>query len=560
MIALGSGVAEVHGPSVEPQRSSVGEMLREAAADSPGTIALIAGAAEQADRRRWTYAELLHDAEACARMLLSCYRPGDRIAVWSPNLPEYQVVQYGVALAGMTMVTINPAFRRDEAAAVLRKSGAVACFAAKNFRGRPLAVVASELAAELPALLDVHRLEGLAELIGTSVPALELPDVDPQTSAQILYTSGTTGEPKGAMLSHLGMVNNIPWAVRRIACGKEDDAVFMAVLPMFHLAGCVVAAVGSLALHGTLLTVDGFDAGRVLRLIEEERVTTMNLVPTMILAMLDEPTLRERDLSSLGSIMLGGTTVAPQLVARVESELGIPVVNGYGMTEAACVTMTQHLDDHDERIYTSGLPFPGVGVRIVDPHSMQLCPPGVPGEAQTKGFHVMSGYFEDPVATAAAFTSDGWYRSGDICTLDSRGYLRVVGRTKEMIIRGGENIFPREIEDQLLAHPAVAEAAVIGLPDDYYGEVPAAFVLLQSETRASAGELRGFLYQRLTGVKVPAHWYFVDEFPRTSSGKVRKFVLRERWSTGVYQPADAESRPLDRGGDGAHGGDAEAAQ
>lgn len=540
MIASRSGIAEVYGPSIEVRRIAVGEMLREAAAEAPEAVALIEGTVEPSARRRWTYRELLRDAGACAALLVERYSPGDRIAVWSPNLAEYQILQYGVALAGMTMVTINPAYRRDEAALVLRKSGAVACFAAESFRGRPLAPVVSELIGELPSLIEVHRIEKLSELIqdvdGEGTP---LPVVDPELAAQILYTSGTTGEPKGAMLSHLGMVNNIPWAVRRIACGREQDAVFMAVLPMFHLAGCVVAAIGSISLRGTLLSVNGFDAAHVLRLIEEERVTTMNLVPTMIIAMLDEPTRRERDLGSLGSIMLGGASVAPELVQRVESELGIPVVNGYGMTEAACVTMTSHVDDDDERLTSSGLPFPGVGVRVVDTASGNVVPRDMPGEAQTKGVHVMSGYFEDPDATSAAFTADGWYRSGDICTIDASGYLRVVGRSKEMIIRGGENIFPREIEDQLMAHPGVAEAAVIGLPDDYYGEVPAAFVRLQRDSRASAAELQAFLYERMTGVKVPSHWYFVDDFPRTSSGKVRKFVLREQWDEGAFEQGEA---------------------
>jgi fatty-acyl-CoA synthase len=528
-------VAEVHGPSLELHQVAVGGMVRQAAIDSPDRVALIEGATEPSgERRSWTYSELLRDAEACARVLLSRYSPGDRIAVWSPNLPEYQIVQYGVALAGMTLVTINPAFRSNEAGYVLRQSGAVACFVGESFRGRPLAAVAFELAAELPSLIDVHPIEQLADLAATADPAVSLVDVDPDAPAQILYTSGTTGEPKGAMLSHRGMVNNIPWAVRRIACGVEDDVVFMAVLPMFHLAGCVVAALGSVALRGALLTVNGFDAARVLQLIEQERVTTMNLVPTMIIAMLDEPTRPDRDLSSLGSIMLGGAAVAPELMARVESELGIPVVNGYGMTEAACVTMTSHLDDDEERRNSSGLPFPGVAVRVVDLQTGELCLPDVPGEAQTKGFHVMSGYFENADATRGAFTEDGWYRSGDVCTIDARGYLRVVGRSKEMIIRGGENIFPVEIEGELLAHDAVAEVAVIGLPDDYYGEIPAAFVMLQSGRQASADSLREFLYERLTGVKVPAKWYFVDEFPRTPSGKIRKFVLREQWLEGAF--------------------------
>jgi len=526
--------AEVHGAGFAARALAVGDLLREAATDRPDAIALVEGGPERELRRRWTYGELLAGAEACARALLERYGPGDRIAVWAPNMPEYQLAQYGIALAGMTLVTLNPAFRREEARYVLEQSGSVACLAARDFRGRPLADTARELVDAIPSLRAVHELNRLSELTAGAVAGTALPDVDPGMAAQILYTSGTTGAPKGAMLPHLGMTNNIPLAIRRIASGVEDNAVFMASLPMFHLAGCVVAAIGSIALRGSLLTVNGFDSAFVLRLIEEERITTMNLVPTMMIAILADPSLRERDLSSLGSIMLGGAIVAPELARRVESELGVPVIVGYGMTEAACVTMTSHLDDASDRYDTCGLPFPGVAVRVVDPATGAVCAPGVAGEAQTSGFHTMSGYNANPEATAAAFTDDGWYRTGDLCTIDPRGYLRVVGRSTEMIIRGGENIYPREVEDELLHHAAVAEAAVIGLPDDYYGEIPAAFVRLRPGLHAGAEELRAFLYERVTGVKVPARWYFVDDFPRTPSGKVRKFVLREQWDQGVY--------------------------
>jgi fatty-acyl-CoA synthase len=529
--------AEARGPAARVRPAAVGDLLRQAASDSADRIALVEGASDRSARRRWTYGGLCADAEAVARGLLQRYREGDRIAIWSPNVPEYQLVQYGVALAGMTLVTLNPAFRPEEARYVLEQSGSTACFAADRFRDRPLAATAHQLVEVVPSLQEVHQIDQLGPLMEAGKAATPLPVVDPASPAQILYTSGTTGAPKGAMLPHLGMVNNIPYAVRRIACGVEDEAVFMSVLPMFHLAGCVVAAIGSMALRGSLLTVNGFNAALVLRLIEEERITTMNLVPTMMLAMLADPTLLEHDLSSLGSIMLGGASVAPELVRRVESELGIPAIVGYGMTEAACVTMTSHLDSAEDRHNTCGRPFPGVAVRVVDPQTGAVCAPCVPGEVQTAGFHTMSGYHANPEATAAAFTSDGWYRSGDLCTIDTRGYLRVVGRSAEMIIRGGENIYPREIEDKLLLHTAVDEVAVIGLPDDYYGEVPAAFVRFRPDAHASATELREFLYERLTGVKVPAQWFFVDEFPRTPSGKIRKFVLRELWRQGSYPTA-----------------------
>ena len=533
------GAAHVKGPAEEPRQLTVGELLRGAAVERPDAPALIEGHADASRRRRWTYAQLLADAEACARALLARYQPGDRVALWSQNLPEYQVVQYGVALAGMTLVTVNPAFRAHEAEYVLAQSGAVACFAAGEFRGRPLLATARELCRSAGALREVVAIEQLEEFVDTGDAATALPEVDPRMAAQILYTSGTTGAPKGAMLPHVGMTNNIPHAARRIASGVQESPVWLAVLPMFHLAGCVVAALGSIALRGALLTVDHFDAPFALRLMEEERVTTMNLVPTMMIAMLQDPTFPQRDLARVGSIMLGGAPIAPELVRRVEAALGVPVIVGYGMTEAACVTMTSHLDSAEDRATTCGLPFPGVEVRIVDPRTQALCRTGEAGEAQTRGYHTMSGYHGDPQATSRALTEDGWYRSGDLCTLDERGYLRVVGRTTEMIIRGGENVYPREIEDELLHHGAIAEAAVIGLPDDYYGEAVAAFVRLREGHAVAAEELRTSLRERLTGHKVPSRWFFVADYPRTPSGKIRKFVLREQWERGAYDADEA---------------------
>lgn len=518
---------------------SVGDFLRRAAADSGDKTALVEGSVERNSRRRWTYSELLSDAETCAHALLGSYKPGDRIAIWAPNIAEYQILQYGVALAGMTLVTVNPTFRLDEARYVLERSHAVACFTVERFRGRALLETAHEIGRSVPSLQDVVDFRSWEDLLTSGSYGGELPDVDPWSAAQILYTSGTTGLPKGAMLPHVGMTNNVPHGALRIAAGAEDASVWLGVLPMFHLAGCVVAALGSVALRGTLLTVLNFDPELALQLIEEEHVTTTNLVSTMMLAMLQHPSFATRDLRSLHSVYLAGGPVPPALVRRLEWELGIVPIVGYGLTEAAIVTTTSCDDDPEDRAMTCGRALPGVEVRVVDRESGRVRRWGEVGEIQTRGSHTMLGYLDDPAATSATFTPDGWMRTGDLCTIDERGYVRVVGRAKEMIIRGGENIYPREIEDELLRHDAIAEVAVIGLPDEYYGEVVAAFVRVREGYAVTAAELRAELRTKLTGHKVPTRWFFVSSYPLTPSGKIKKNELLGLWEQGGYAEATA---------------------
>lgn len=521
------------------QEVSVGDFLRSAVQSAPDAVALIEGAPDPAARRRWTYEKLFSEAETCARALLSRYEPGDKVAIWAPNVPEYQVLQYGVALAGMTLVTINPTFRVPEAQYVIDSSGAACCFTVEEFRGRSPLQSALEVQRAAAGLRDVFTFSHWGEFLTDGQNLLPLPRVDPRSPAQVLYTSGTTGLPKGAMLPHVGMTNNIPVAARRIAAGNQAPSVWMVVLPMFHLAGCVVAALGSVAMRGAVLSVLNFEPELALRLIEQERVTTTNLVSTMMLAMLQHPSFPERDVSSLHSVYLGGGPIPPALVRRLERDLGIIPIIGYGMTEAAVVTTTTADDTPEDRESTCGSAVPGAEVRIVHPETGQVLGCGQVGEVQTRGDHTMIGYLGNPAATAAAFTDDRWMRTGDLCVLDERGYLKVVGRAKEMIIRGGENIYPREIEDELVRHEALAEAAVIGLPDDYYGEVVAAFVRLRDGYQVSATELRASLKERLTGHKVPTRWYFVDEYPKTPSGKIQKGELRKLWEQDLYTEADA---------------------
>ncbi|WP_220187634.1 AMP-binding protein [Pseudonocardia pini] len=515
---------------------TVGDLLRRSVAAAPERHAIVEGCADREARRRWTYTELLRDAEACARALLARYEVGSHIGIWAPNVPEWTILQCGAALAGMVIVTINPTFRPAEVRFSLEQSGAVACFAHPEFRGSPLLETARTLAAELPALRDVVSLGDLPAFLAEADPSTPLPEVDPASAAQIQYTSGTTGTPKGAVIPHRGVVNDPRQAAVR--AGGRDGAVWLAILPMFHVGGCVLAGMGVMSLAGTLVPLENFDAGLALRLIEEERVTITNPVPTMVAAMMQHPTFTTRDLSSLRSLVSGGAPVPADMVRSFEKALGVDFTIVFGQTETSgVITMTTADDTAEDKATTCGRPLPGVEITIVDPATGDTVPRGIRGELLTRGYHTMLGYLNLPEASAATLEPDGWLHTGDLASMDDRGYIAVNGRIKDMIIRGGENLYPREIEDELFRHPALAGAAVIGLPDDYYGEIVAAFVRVREGAAVTPTELVEFLRPRLSGYKIPARWYLVDEYPQTLSGKIQKFALRERWESGAYVEA-----------------------
>jgi fatty-acyl-CoA synthase len=526
-------LAYLAGPSEPPvYEMTVGDLLRRAVETAPDRTAILEGVAGP-HRRRWTYRELQADAEACARALLGRYRPGAHVAIWAPNIPEYTVFQCGAALAGMVMVTVNPTFRKEELAFSLAQSKAVACFTYREFRGSPMRQIIEELAVELPDLREVVCFDEWAEFLASGDPQTPLPSVSPQSPAQIQYTSGTTGTPKGAMIPHRGVVNDPTQAALR--AGGQPGSVWLAVLPMFHVGGCVLAGMGAMSLAGTLVPMLNFEAGLALQLIEEEHVTISNPVPTMVAAMMQHPTFGQRDLSSWRSLISGGAPVPADMVRQMEKALGVDFTIVFGQTETSgVITMTTVDDTPEDKALTSGRPLPGVEVKVADPATGATCRRGEVGELLTRGYHTMLGYHQNPAATATAIEPDGWLHTRDLCVMDERGYIAVVGRITDMIIRGGENIYPREIEDALFAHGALAGASVVGLPDDYYGEIIGAFVQVKEGQQVTAEELTQFLRQRLSGYKLPARWYFVDHYPQTLSGKIQKFQIRQDWISGLY--------------------------
>src|SRR3954470_16420616 len=517
---------------------TVGRLLREAVADAPDRTALVAGVPDPSQRRRWTYAELLADAERVARALLARFEPGERVAVWAPNIPEWVLLELGAALAGMVLVTVNPAYRPAELAFVLGQSRAAGILLVLEFRGNPMAASLDQVRPDLPELRDAISFTDWDEFVDGGDRSVELPEVQPHDPAQIQYTSGTTGFPKGALLHHRGITNNARFTAERMNVAAGE--VWLNPMPLFHTGGCVLGALGAVWSRAVHLPVLAFDPRLVLGVIENERATVMGGVPTMLIAMMEHPDFARREISSLRAVLSGGSTVPAELVRRIEGTMGVKFGIGYGQTEASPVITQPRLDDSAEnRAETIGQPQPQQEVKIVDPATGDTLPIGERGEICTRGYNVMLGYYDMPDATAEAIDADGWLHTGDLATMDERGYSRVEGRLKDMIIRGGENLYPREIEELLYTHPAVAEVAVLGVPDERWGEEVAAVVRPVDGSTATAQELRAFVREQLSPQKAPRIWAFVDELPLTPSGKIQKFVLRDRLVSGAIAPVAA---------------------
>jgi fatty-acyl-CoA synthase len=511
--------------------TTVGAVLRTAAATAPDRLAMVGGVPDPADRKRWTYADLLAEAEQAARALAARFAPGERVAVWAPNLPEWVILEYGAALAGLVLVTVNPALRPAELAYVLRQSGAAGVFLVPEYRS-PMAKFLDEVRPDLPALREAIFFTEWAQFIATapSAGAAILPEVHADDIAQIQYTSGTTGFPKGAELHHRGLTNNARFYAQRI--GLQPGEVYVNPMPLFHTAGCAMGVLGtcqSLAVH---IPVLAFDPALMLELLETERSAVFGGVPTMMIALLEHPDLDKRDLSSLRLALSGGSPVPADLVRAVEEKLGVRFSIVFGTTECSpLVTQVRPDAPTDRRAETLGTPLPQTEVKVADLLTGMPVSPGEVGELCARGYLVMRGYHDAPEATAETIDTDGWYHTGDLGSMDAEGYLRIEGRVKDMIIRGGENIYPREIEDVLFAHPAVAEVAVVGVPDEKWGEVVAAYIRVASgQPEPSSDELRAYCRERLAPYKTPLHWVFVEQFPLTPSGKIQKFKLRENFA------------------------------
>ena len=510
--------------------TTVGGVLREAAARAADAPALVAGTPDPAGRLRWTFGQLLTEAEQAARALLGRFEPGERVAVWAPNIPEWIVLEFAAALARLTLVTVNPAFRSEELGYVLRQSRAAGLVLVPEYRGNSLVGFLDTVRPRLPDLREVVLFSDWPAFCASGSATERLPEVRPDDPAQIQYTSGTTGFPKGAVLHHRGITNNARLSAQ--CWGVAAGDVWVNPMPMFHTGGCVLLTLGPLQHLATQILMPLFDPALQLELVESEGATLLFGVPTMFIAMLEHPDFPRRDLSSVRIAVSGGATVPPEIVRQIEERLGAPFSIIYGQTESSPLITSVRLGDAPEdRTTTLGRAAPQTEIKIVDPATQALVPTGVIGELCTRGYLVMHGYFDKPEATAAAVDPDGWLHTGDLGSMDERGYCHIEGRLKDMIIRGGENIYPREIEQILITHPAVADVAVVGVPDPKWGEQVAAFIRPASGQAPTAEELFAFCREHLAPHKTPRFWEFVEQFPLTPSGKVQKFVLREGFVT-----------------------------
>jgi acyl-CoA synthetase (AMP-forming)/AMP-acid ligase II len=513
---------------------TTGGLLRRAAAAAPGRLALAEVAPPGASLsgagrtdRTWTYAELLADAEHAASWLAARFAPGEHLAVWAPNIPEWIILQYGAALAGLVLVTVNPALREAELHHVLSQSMAAGLVLTDSFRGTDMAATAGGLRARLPLLREQFSFTGWLGEVRRARPR-PLPPVDPGGPAQIQYTSGTTGVPKGAVLHHRGLVTNASFVAAR--AGIPDGAVWASSLPLFHTGGCGATVLGAASAAGTLVLPQFFDPGLMLDAMRDWRVNYLLGVPVMHAALLAHPNFGDYDLSACQVLLSGGDTVPPPLIEEAERRFGARFTTVYGQTELSpIIAQTSSADSPLDHRNTTGRPLWQVEVKVVDPDSRKILPVGEPGEICARGHQVMLGYHDLPGATRQTIDPDGWLRTGDLGTMDERGYLTVTGRRTDMIIRGGENIYPAEIETALAAHPGVQRAAVLGIADPAWGEhVGAVIQPANPRQPPTAAELHAHLRTVLAPHKTPSRWYVADDLPATPTGKIQKFALRHR--------------------------------
>jgi len=490
-----------------------------------------------ASGRRWTYAQFAADVDAVSLGLLARgVTQGDRVGIWAPNCPEWTLLQYGAAQIGAILVTINPAYRSHELAYVLRQAGIRTVVAMRSFRTSDYAAMIKEVRPMSPHLSDVVLIGDGSwdELVaaGRGVDRSPLDRLAGELSADdpinIQYTSGTTGFPKGATLSHHNILNN-GYFVGELCHYTHEDRVAIPV-PFYHCFGMVM---GNLACtsHGAAMVIPApaFDPAATLAAVEQERCTSLYGVPTMFIAELGLPEVSTRDLSSLRTGIMAGSPCPVEVMKQVIGAMGMAEVSiCYGMTETSPVSTQTRVDDSlERRVSTVGRVGPHLEVKVVDPETGRTLPVGETGELCTRGYSVMLGYWEEPEKTAGVIDSARWMHTGDLAVMDEDGYLMITGRIKDVVIRGGENVYPREIEEFLYTHPDIVDAQVIGVPDERYGEEVMAWVRLREGRTLTAAALREFCDGKLAHYKIPRYVHVVEEFPMTVTGKVRKVEMRE---------------------------------
>ncbi|WP_313234198.1 AMP-binding protein [Delftia acidovorans] len=504
---------------------------------------------------RYTYLELQREVDRMASALLRAgLKPGDRIGIWSHNNVEWLVTQFATAKAGVILVNINPAYRVAELEYALNKVECKALIVMPSFKTTDylemIRSIAPEVSGAVPGRLESAKLPSLKTVIqigNDTVPGfMRFSDLlatgDPADQAvhslgarlrntdaiNIQFTSGTTGSPKGATLTHRNVLNNgffIGEAMRL----SPDDRLCIPV-PLYHCFGMVVGNLAALT-HGTTIVYpnDAFEAVSVLRAVQDERCTALHGVPTMFIAELDHPRFKEFDLSTLRTGVMAGSPCPIEVMKRVVNEMHMGEVTiAYGMTETSPASCQSTTDTPlEKRVSTIGKVLPHLELKVISPESGEILPVGAVGELCTRGYSVMRGYWEDAAKTSEAIDAEGWMHSGDLATIDEDGYVNIAGRIKDLVIRGGENVYPREVEEFLYRHPAIQDVQVIGVPDQKYGEELCAWAILRDGATLSEDGLRAFCKGQIAHYKIPRYIRFVESFPMTVTGKIQKFVMRE---------------------------------
>ncbi|RLF40050.1 MAG: AMP-binding protein [Thermoplasmata archaeon] len=529
---------------------TMGEVLDETASKYPNNDALV-----YVDRNlRYTYKEFKEKCDQLAKGLLKLgIKKGEHVAVWAYNVPEWVLLQFALAKIGAVLVTVNTYYKAHELEYVLRQSDSTTLFLVKGFKDvdyvETIYKVVPELKESSPGELKSKKLPLLKRVIfigkekhpgmlnfsevmdlGKEVSDEELKErekeLDCHDVVNMQYTSGTTGFPKGVMLTHYNIINNAYWVGNYMRLTEKDKLCIP--VPFFHCFGCVLSTLNCVTHGATMVPIEIFDAEKVLQAIHKEKCTAVNGVPTMFVRELNHPDFDKYDMSSLRTGIMAGAPCPVELMKRVIEDMHAREITiCYGLTEASpVITQTRRDDPIEKRVETVGKPLPYVEVKIVDPETGKELPPNTPGELIAKGYNIMKGYYKMPEATAKAIR-DGWLYTKDLAKMDEEGYIYILGRVDDMIIRGGENVYPREIEEFLYRHPKIKEVQVVGVPHKEYGEEVAAFIQLKEGEQATEEEIREYCKRNIARYKVPKYIFFTDEWPLTASGKIQKFKLRE---------------------------------
>ncbi|BCJ86203.1 AMP-binding protein [Effusibacillus dendaii] len=531
---------------------TVGKLLEQVASRQPEREALV-----YPDRGlRYTYREFDQICRQAAKGFMQLgVQKGEHVAIWASNHPEWVTTQFATGKMGAVLVTVNTSYRSAELQYLLEQSDSTTLILIDFFRGASYLDMLYEIVPELktsqPGQLKSGRLPFLKNVIvlgdtrypgmflwsdivkmGDQVSDQELDErmasLAPDDVINMQYTSGTTGFPKGVMLTHSNIVNNAVNIAKSMKLTSEDRMCIP--VPFFHCFGCVLGTLSCVTAGGTMVPVQEFDVKAVLSAVESEKCTALHGVPTMFIAELSHPDFDKYDLSSLRTGIMAGSPCPIEVMKAVVERMGAKEITiAYGQTESSPVITQTRTDDSIElRVSTVGKALPDVEVKIVDPNTNLEVPPGVQGELCTRGYHVMKGYYKNEEATRKVIDEDGWLHTGDLATMDENGYCKITGRLKDMIIRGGENVYPREIEEFLYTHPKVLDVQVVGVPDKKYGEEVMAWIQLKEGEMATAEEIREYCAGKIARFKIPRYIEFCKEFPLTASGKIQKFKLREQ--------------------------------